>query len=98
MKTNILMTLVVALFSVSAMAQNGELKQDKEAVEAACSAEAKAANCGDAKVGKGLLKCIHKHKKENKKDFTISDGCKSAMKKLKEDRREHKEKKESEKK
>jgi hypothetical protein len=98
MRKNILMTLTVALFSVSAMAQNGELKQDKEAVDSACSAEAKTANCGDAKVGTGLLKCIHGYKKEHKKEFTISDGCKSAMKKLKADRKEMKEKRQSEKK
>lgn len=98
MRKNILMTLTVALFSVSAMAQNGELKQDKEAVDSACSAEAKTANCGDAKVGTGLLKCIHGYKKEHKKEFKISDGCKSAMKKLKSDRKEMKEKRQSEKK
>ncbi len=96
MRKNILMTLTVALFSVSAMAQNGELKQDKEAVDSACSAEAKTANCGDAKVGTGLLKCGYK--KEHKKEFTISDGCKSAMKKLKADGKEMKEKRQSEKK
>lgn len=93
MKRNLMITMVLALFSVSAFAENAELKPDKEAVEAACAAEAKEANCGDAKVGTGLLKCIHGHKKEHKKEFKVSDSCKEAMRKLKSHRMEMKEKK-----
>lgn len=92
MKKNLMITMVFSLFSVSAFAENAELKPDKEAVEVACAAEAKEANCGDAKVGTGLLKCIHGHKKQNKKEFKVSDSCKEAMRKLKSHRMEMKEK------
>tara|TARA_B110001454_G_scaffold64823_1_gene62964 strand:- start:12810 stop:13163 length:354 start_codon:yes stop_codon:yes gene_type:complete len=62
-------------------AMHEALKDEKSAVDSACVEEAKAANCGDKIVGKGLLKCIHEHKKASK-EFKVSDGCKSAMKNL----------------
>lgn len=72
-------------------AMHEELKDERSAVESACSEEAKSANCGDKVVGKGLLKCIHEHKKASK-EFKISDGCKDAMKKLKSERKKIKNK------
>lgn len=69
-----------------------EMQDERDAVVSACSEESKAANCGDKVVGKGLLKCIHSHKKASK-DFKVSDGCKSAMKALKEERKRVKGKK-----
>ncbi len=99
MKKLILATVLVASFSVFANegsegekpkvdpAKKEELKADREAVNGACAADAATAGCGDQKVGKGLLKCIHAYKKEHKKDFKISDGCKDAMKKLKADKK-----------
>ncbi len=64
---------------------NEELKDERSAVDSACVEEAKAANCGDKTVGKGLLKCIHQHKKASA-EFKISDSCKEAMKNLKSER------------
>ncbi len=94
--------LIVALFAIStsAMAQdqghaahagkNPTIKADAQAVDNSCAAEAKTAGCGDEVVGKGLLKCIHGYKQAHKKDFKISDGCKTALKKLHEDKKEMK--------
>ena len=94
--------LIVALFalSTSAMAQNqpatsGEhhheknptVKADAQAVDNACTAEAKTAGCGDEVVGKGLLKCIHAYKHAHK-DFKVSDGCHAAIEKLHSDKKE----------
>lgn len=70
-------------------AMHEELKEERSAVESACVDEAKAANCGDKVVGKGLLKCIHQHKKASA-DFKVSDSCKDAMKNLKSERRKMK--------
>lgn len=58
-------------------------KAEAQEVNMACSEEAKTAQCGDEKVGTGLLKCLHAYKKAHKKDFKFSEGCKSAMKSLK---------------
>ena len=93
MKT-LLLTLVLAS-SVSAFAadtapvkapmdpaKKEELKNDREAINNACTSEATTAGCGSEKVGTGLLKCIHAYKQAHKKDFKVSDGCKSAMQKL----------------
>ncbi len=66
-------------------AMHEELKDERSAVDAACAEEAKAANCSDKVVGKGLLKCIHQHKKASA-DFKISAGCKDAMKTLRSER------------
>ena len=60
-------------------------KADAAAINSACEADAKATGCSGMVVGKGLLKCMHKYKKENK-SFKFSDGCKAAIKDLKEDR------------
>ncbi|MEO5666668.1 MAG: hypothetical protein ABIR96_01280 [Bdellovibrionota bacterium] len=70
---------------VFAFAAHADNSSDKAAVDSSCNEEAKTANCGDQKVGSGLLKCIHAYKKEHK-DFKVSDGCKSAVKKLHADR------------
>jgi hypothetical protein len=73
-------------------AMRAEMQGEKDAVLSACSEESKAAGCGDKVVGKGLLKCIHEHKKASK-DFKVSEGCKTSMKALKEERRRVKGKK-----
>ena len=85
MKT-ILCTLALVLSPMISSAAGHEAKgADAQAIDAACAADAKTANCGDEKVGTGLLKCLHAYKKEHKKDFKVSDGCKSAMEKMHED-------------
>lgn len=73
-------------------AMHEQLKDERDAVNVACVEEAKVANCGDKVVGKGLLKCIHAHKKASA-DFKISDGCKTAMKSLRSERKNIKGKK-----
>lgn len=66
---------------------NETMKQDREAVNTSCISEAQTAGCGNEKVGQGLLKCLHGYKKSHK-DFKFSDNCKTAMSKLREDRKE----------
>lgn len=67
-------------------AKKEELKTDREAINNSCMAEATTAGCGSEKVGTGLIKCIHAYKQAHKKDFKLSDGCKSAMQKLHNDK------------
>jgi hypothetical protein len=67
-------------------AMHEALSDEKNGVQSACSEEAKASNCGDKVVGKGLLKCIHEHKKASK-EFKLSDGCKLAMKNLRDEKK-----------
>lgn len=88
MKTVFLTAIFITGLASSALAQNEQLKSDRDAVNNACSAEATTAGCGTEKVGTGLLKCLHAYKKAHKKDFSFSEGCKSAMKKLHADRQE----------
>lgn len=92
------LALLVALISAPAFAEDaapadghGKATQhpDALAIDAACSAEAQTAGCGDEKVGTGLLKCIHAYKKAHRKDFHLSDACKAAIKKGHEDRKAH---------
>ena len=74
----------IVLLTVSSVMAGESTKTDALAVDSACTLEAQTANCGNEKVGSGLRKCIHAYKKEHKKDFKIGDGCKSALKKLRE--------------
>lgn len=67
-------------------ALRAELQDEKDAVVSACAEESKAAGCGNKVIGKGLLKCIYEHKKASK-DFKVSEGCKTAMKSLKSERK-----------
>ena len=83
---------ILALTLGLSSAYAGEVKADKEAVNAACSQDAATAGCGSETVGKGLLKCLHTYKKEHK-DFKLSEGCKSAMKTLHADKKEMKKEK-----
>jgi len=53
-------------------------KDENDSVSKACAADGATAQCGDKKVGSGLLKCIHAYK-EAHKDFKVSDSCKAAM-------------------
>ncbi len=66
-------------------ANHAAMQAERDKVKSACSEESKAASCGDKEVGKGLLKCIHEYKKATK-EFKVSEGCKSAMMSLKEER------------
>jgi hypothetical protein len=78
--------------STSVFAGNKPTEKDKAdaaAINSACEADAKATGCSGMVVGKGLLKCMHKYKHQHK-DYKFSDGCKSAMKQLKEDKEEGK--------
>lgn len=98
----LILTLAVGLFSFAESPGTGhmskeehkamakELKDEKDAVDSACSAESKEAGCGDKTVGKGLLKCLHEHKKASK-EFKISEGCHSAMKNLRHEKHRLKE-------
>ncbi len=92
MKLTLITALALIQLCSAAYADDNQLKADREAVNSACTAEAATASCGEKEVGSGLLKCIHTYKKAHRKDFKISEGCKTAMKKLKEDRHEKHEK------
>ncbi|MBL7545384.1 MAG: hypothetical protein JNL11_16310 [Bdellovibrionaceae bacterium] len=69
-----------------------KLAAQRDLVNSACQDEAKTAGCADKGVGRGLLKCIREHKRASK-DFKISEGCKAAMKSLRDERRKYKKKK-----
>jgi hypothetical protein len=86
MKSTLSLSLLVVLFSFSNSFAGENKSSDAQAVDQACTAEAQTASCGSEKVGTGLLKCLHAYRKEHK-DFKPSEGCKTAMKKLHEDRK-----------
>lgn len=88
--TKTLLIISAVLVTSFSFAENTDLETQKNAVNSACADEAVKANCGEQKVGSGLLKCIHSHKKANR-DFKISESCKEAMKHLKEERKEKRE-------
>ena len=71
---------VALLFSFSVFSADETIKADNEAINTACAADAATANCGNEKVGTGLLKCLHAYKKGNP-GFKFSEGCKAAKKK-----------------
>ncbi len=79
----------VLVMSLGLSIAHADIKSDKEAVNAACAQDAATAGCASEVVGKGLLKCLYKYKKDHK-DYKFSEGCKSATKALQAD---HKEKK-----
>ncbi len=84
-KTSILAALLLS-FSLTAFAKE-QMNPDAQAINTACAQEAATANCGQDKVGTGLLICMHAYKKEHKKDFKFSEGCRAAMKKWNLDRK-----------
>lgn len=92
MKMNSLKIISVLALIFGIATAHADMKTDRTKVNTACSQDAVAAGCGSETVGKGLLKCLHTYKKEHK-DFKFSNGCKSAMKTLRSDRKEMKEKK-----
>jgi len=95
--TQISTFLVALALGQASFASDPALQADRDAVNSSCSAEAATAGCpSDAKVGSGLLKCIHAYKKDHK-EFKISEGCKNASHKLKADHEAHKAKKEAKK-
>jgi hypothetical protein len=80
MKTSLLIGLLSLGLSTAVLAADHEATNpEAQAVDSACTTEAATAGCGNEKVGTGLMKCIHAYKQAHKKDFKISDGCKSAM-------------------
>jgi hypothetical protein len=83
------MISTLLLMGTSVLA-NEQLKADRAAVNESCKAEGVTAGCGENKVGTGLLKCIHKYRKEHK-EFKVSQVCKASMRKLHLDRRALKE-------
>lgn len=95
-----LATALAMFFSIhtAAFADNQPAEQGKgkaaAAINSACEADAKATGCSGMVVGKGLLKCMHKYKKENK-DYKFSGDCQSAMKNFREDREEAKQNKQN---
>ena len=80
---NIFAAVLGLSFVVSSLvfAADATMKADREAINTACASDAKTANCGDEKVGTGLMKCLHAYKMANK-TYKFSDSCKDAMKQL----------------
>lgn len=87
MKVLFATTLVFSFSAVASAAENGLMKEDAQVINAACQPEAAAAGCGGEVVGKGLLKCMGSYKKAHR-DFKFSPGCRDAMKRMREDKRE----------
>lgn len=87
----LLLTLSLTSLTVFSLAHADEkLKADRDGVNQACVSDAKIAGCDGQVVGKGLIKCLHKYKREHKKDFKFSDGCKSSLEKLHSDKKDKK--------
>jgi hypothetical protein len=87
---SLFLALALPAFADDNAPQGHEAKgADAQAIDAACTAEAQTAGCGEEKVGSGLLKCIHAYKKAHK-DFKLSDGCHAAIGKAREDRKARK--------
>lgn len=83
----------LAGFALNAHAdKNPQLKADAQQINTACQQDAQDAGCGNMVVGKGLLKCMHEYKKTHK-GHKFSAGCRSAMKEMREDRKEARERK-----
>jgi len=86
MKQTLMIAALMMSLATVAQAKKENKGADAQAVDMACTQDAATAKCGDEKVGTGLMKCLHAYKKANK-DFKFSDGCKSAMKTMHEDRK-----------
>jgi len=85
-RIRIAMPLLVLLASASlpAIAADAALQSDGQAVDQACASDAATAQCGTAKVGSGLLKCIGDYHKANP-SFKPAPACMSAIQKLRAD-------------
>lgn len=82
MKSFILGLVFVASTTMAAEpAPSAKMLADAEVANASCAEDAKKAGCPDAKVGKGLFKCIQQYKKAHP-EFHASEACKSATKLL----------------
>lgn len=62
-----------------------EFSADAQDVNNACRADAEVAGCGQEVVGGGLLKCMGNYKRVHR-EFRFSEGCRDAMKQMKQDR------------
>ncbi|OIR16918.1 hypothetical protein GALL_27390 [mine drainage metagenome] len=62
-----------------------ELSADAQDVNSACRADAEVTGCGQEVVGGGLLKCMGSYKRAHR-EFRFSEGCRDAMKQMKQDR------------
>jgi len=87
MKIKHLVILFVAFSSV-AFANDPAKKANNAAINTACAADGKMADCGDKQVGTGLLRCLHDYKKSHK-EFALSAGCKEAIQKRQAEQKEH---------
>ncbi len=83
---NLLVVGTLVSLSCSLSFAEEKMKADAEAINSACATDSATASCGADKVGTGLLKCLHKYKKENKA-YKFTDGCKAAMKQMHADRK-----------
>jgi len=72
----------VVAFSIQSAAFAAEPTAEAKAaaanIDSACAQDATTAGCSEKGMGKGLMKCLKKHKKENK-SFQLSSGCKAAI-------------------
>ncbi len=87
----LLVTAALLAISVNAQAEGGkgQMKADAQAIDNACKSDASNTGCGGEVVGKGLLKCMHAYKQAHK-EYKFSEGCRDAMKQMREDRQEMK--------
>jgi len=80
MKTKIAFWLFFALvMNFACLAGlNASTSANAVAINKECSTESAVANCGEKKVGSGLVPCMHEYSKDHK-DFKISTGCDKAI-------------------
>lgn len=86
MKFILVSIVVMALHSISMAAPAEKNGADAQAVNAACAQDSATAGCESKKVGTGLLKCLHLYKKSHH-EHKFSEGCKNAMKQMREHRK-----------
>ncbi|MDR3415739.1 MAG: hypothetical protein P4L83_06095 [Nevskia sp.] len=83
----VLASASLLVVSSVAIAADPVLKQDAQAVDQACAADAAAAQCGSERVGTGLLRCLKAYRKSNP-GFKLSAGCAAATRQLRGDHKE----------
>ncbi len=86
----LLATVVLCACSLNvSAAESGAVKKDQPMVDSACQSDAATAGCSGEVLGRGLLKCMRKYKREHK-GFQFSSGCEQAMQQYHQDNQSRK--------
>lgn len=93
MNRNVFVAVAFASIISMSAAFAGATAQDKtdaQSINTACAQDAQTAGCSGEVVGKGLLRCLHKYKHDQRatnKSFDFSPSCSAAMKQLHADKK-----------